>query len=138
MLEVLPEGPVASSCAPAAATPVVLVVDDEMAVRGVLDIALRRAGFEVRLASSGEEAVALYRGQPAGINLVLMDVRMPGLSGPDTLDMLRKVDPRVRCCFMSGDLGNYTEEDLLDRGAAYIFRKPFALPELPDVLRQLC
>jgi CheY-like chemotaxis protein len=62
--------------------------------------------------------------------MVLMDVRMPGLDGLLTLGELRQFDPDVRCCFMSGDLGGYTEQRLRDSGAAAVFHKPFHLDEV--------
>src|SRR5690349_11978266 len=75
----------------------VLVVDDQEGVRGVLGAMLRQEGFAVWLAADGWEAIDLYRSRRAAIDLVLLDVRMPGLDGPATLAALRGLDPRVRC-----------------------------------------
>jgi CheY-like chemotaxis protein len=117
--------------------PVLLVVDDEVAIGTLLKVALRRQGFDVLVASSGREALEVYRQRHEAIALILMDVRMPGLSGPETLDLLRQIKPDVRCCFMTGYSGEYTEKDLLERGAAFIFAKPFILAELTRILWQL-
>lgn len=117
--------------------PGILVVDDDEVVRAVLDIALGAHGFSVRLASDGREGVAVYREHAATIDLVLLDVRMPGWDGPRTLAVLRARAPRVRCCFMSGDTGEYTEQDLLALGAAAVFRKPFRFGELIPHVRHL-
>jgi CheY-like chemotaxis protein len=118
--------------APAAA---VLVVDDESMVRDLLGVALRHFGFTVRPAAGGAEAVDLYRRHGADIDVVLLDVRMPGLDGPQTLAELRRLNPQVRCCFMSGDTGAYTTADLLTLGAARVFAKPFG--SLGDLARGL-
>src|SRR3954470_11871134 len=67
----------------------VLVVDDEECVRDVLDAMLRQQGFAVWLAADGWEALEVYRLHLAAIDLVLLDVRMPGLDGPATLTALR-------------------------------------------------
>jgi CheY-like chemotaxis protein len=115
----------------------VLVVDDEDSVRGVLDIGMRQQGFAVWLAADGREALEVYRRHGGAIDVVLVDVRMPGRDGPQTLAALREVNPEVRCCFMSGDLGGYTEEGLRNLGAAALFRKPFRLAEVSRVLREL-
>jgi CheY-like chemotaxis protein len=115
----------------------ILVVDDEACVRGVLDLGLRHHGFAVWLAADGREALDLYRRHRAAIDVVLLDVRLPGPDGPQTLAALRELDPRVRCCFMSGDLGSYTEEDLRERGAAGVLPKPFRLDGVARVLREL-
>jgi DNA-binding NtrC family response regulator len=115
----------------------VLVVDDDDGVRGLLDVGLRHVGFKVWLAADGREAVGLYRTHREDIVVVLLDVRMPDPDGPQTLGALRSVNPRVRCCFMSGDLGGYTEDGLLDLGAVAVFQKPFRLDALARILREL-
>jgi CheY-like chemotaxis protein len=116
--------------------PVVLIVDDDPAVRAVVEMALRQQGFDTRAAATGLEAVAIYQKQP-GIDLVLIDVRMPGLDGPQTLKALREIDGQVRCCFVSGDTGEYEQQELLKMGVAHIFEKPFSLAELAGTIRGL-
>jgi two-component system OmpR family response regulator len=108
----------------------VLVIDDTEAVRGFLGAALEGAGFAVWLAPSGREGAALYLAHRAAIDVVLLDVRMPVWDGPATLAALRTLDPEVTCCFMSGDTGQYTQEQLLDLGAAALVQKPFRLVDL--------
>jgi CheY-like chemotaxis protein len=116
-----------------------LVVDDEAGIRRVLSLALPRAGFEVRLAASGREAVEAYRVYWRDIDLVLLDVLMPGgLDGPQTLAALREINPDVRCCFMSGHTAHYPVHKLLALGAADLLFKPFAnLADLRQTLRGL-
>jgi CheY-like chemotaxis protein len=70
----------------------VLVVDDDCHVRLMVQRGLERDGFEVWLAPTGDEAVELYRQLRERISVVLLDVRMPGLDGPATLDALRALD----------------------------------------------
>jgi two-component system, OmpR family, response regulator len=115
----------------------VLVVDDDASIRAVLGVGLGAAGFAVWLADCGREGVALYLAHRTAIDVVLLDVRMPGWDGPATLGALRALDPDVPCCFMSGDTGHYSEECLIGLGAADVFQKPFRLPELTDCLRRL-
>jgi two-component system OmpR family response regulator len=102
----------------------VLVVDDEPAIRTLLDFALRQGGLTVRLAGSGREAVTVYREASTEIDLVLLDIRMPGLDGPQTLAALRQVDPQTRFCFLSGQACRYGSDDLLALGALRVFEKP--------------
>jgi CheY-like chemotaxis protein len=83
------------------------------------------------------EAVRVYRKDPDAIGLVLLDVQMPGLDGPQTLSCLRQLNPDVNCIFMTGDLGRYAEEDLLGRGAAKVLHKPFRLLEAAQVIWRL-
>jgi CheY-like chemotaxis protein len=113
------------------------VVDDEAAVRTLLDAGLRYHGFAVWPAADGAEAVDLYRRHAGEIALALLDVKMPGMDGPETLRALRAVNPGLACCFMTGDAGRYAEADLLALGAAHVIRKPFSLAETAQRLREL-
>jgi CheY-like chemotaxis protein len=115
----------------------VLVVDDQAEVGGVLDLAFRQEGFAVWMAVNGREAHDLYRRYGQAIDVVLLDVRMPGWDGPQTLAALRELNPQIRCCFMSGDTGRYDERQLRDLGAAAMFQKPFVLAEAAEALREL-
>lgn len=114
-----------------------LVVDDEHLVRIMLQLGLERHGFGVWLAANSREAIELYRAHREDITLVLLDVQMPGLDGPHTLDALRELDPDVRACFMSGDTGTYTPEELRQQGAACLIAKPFFLGDLANILRRV-
>lgn len=117
--------------------PGVLVVDDEHMVRVMLQLGLERNGFDVWLAANGREAIELYRAHREDIAVVLLDVQMPGLDGPHTLDALRELDPKVLACFMSGATGAYTPEELRQQGAACIIAKPFFLDDLANILRRV-
>jgi CheY-like chemotaxis protein len=123
------------AAAPRTAAHSVLVVDDEELVGTMLDMMLKRFGCNVRIARNGAEAIDWLRDN-ADIALVLLDVRMPGLDGPQTLNIMRSFKPQVPCCFMTGDIGQYSENDLLGRGALSILKKPFRLQEVAQVLRQ--
>jgi DNA-binding response OmpR family regulator len=115
----------------------VLVADDEVLLGGMLALGLGQHGFSVWLASNGQEAIDLYRVHRELIHVALLDVRMPGRDGPQTLLAIREVHPRVPCCFMSGDLGSHSEESLRGMGASVVFRKPFLLAEVAAVLLRL-
>ncbi len=110
--------------------PGVLLVDDEPFIRDVVSLALRRVGFAVLTAASGGEAVELFRNHREDVDVVLLDMVMPGLDGPATLAELERVRPDVRCCLMSGGA---TPEG----GRARAIRKPFQMADLVRVLREL-
>ena len=114
----------------------ILVVDDELGVRALLEIWLRKQGFAVWLAAGGQEALTLYRNDLESIDLVLLDLRMPGMDGAQTLAALQELNSSVCTCFMSEDTGHYTAEHLRELGAAAILPKPFRLGEVAQVLRQ--
>jgi CheY-like chemotaxis protein len=110
----------------------ILVVEDDDAVSRLLTLALRGFGYSVHLASSGMQAVGIFRRE--AIDIVLMDVQMPDMDGPETLTALRTIDPSVVCCFMTGHPGDYTTEELLRLGSAGVLEKPFGLEDLRQFL----
>jgi PAS domain S-box-containing protein len=109
----------------------VLVVDDDDAVREVAVRALARAGYRVLSASGGDAALALLaNGEEHASLLVLTDVLMPGMSGPELADRVAAVYPSARIAFMSG----FSTDELARSGVGSPMRsllnKPFTLPEL--------
>ena len=114
-----------------------LVVDDEPAVRSVLEAVLRREGLQVWSAAGGRQAAELCRAHPGAVGVALLDVRMPEMDGPLVLAVLLKLCPDLRWCFMTGGPGPYCERALLRAGAARVFRKPFVLAEVLETVRRL-
>lgn len=112
----------------------ILVVDDEHVMRAFLERALKKLGHEVELVSSGEEA--LERFTPRTYQLVLSDLRMPGLSGLELLERLIELDPRVGVVIMTafGTIENAVEA--VQRGAVDFVTKPIELGHLKLVLER--
>jgi CheY-like chemotaxis protein len=117
--------------------PGVLVVADNHLVRIMVQLGLERDGFDVWLAANGREAIELYRMHGESIDVVVLDLHMPILDGPATLNALRKLNPEVRGCFMSGETGDCGPEDLRQCGAVTVIAKPFHLDQLANTLRLL-
>jgi CheY-like chemotaxis protein len=115
--------------------PGVLVVDDNYLVGVSVQLGLERNGFDARFACGGREAIRLYRQHRDSIAVVLLDIYMPGLDGPQTLEGLRELNPEVLVCFMSGDASAYEPEGLRPCGVACVIAKPFRLEDLANVLR---
>ena len=120
-----------------AEAPLILVVDDEVLIGTLLERGLSEGGFRAIVARNGQEALKLFAARHEEIALVLLDVRMPGIDGLETLDGLKRIDPDLRCCFMSGDLGERTVGQLEATGALHLFAKPFLLEDLLTILRRL-
>ncbi len=97
---------------------------------------MERQGFTVWLADGGRSALEIYRERQASLSVVLMDVRMPDLDGPQTLVALQRINPAVACCFMTGYAAEYTPEGLLALGAIRLFDKPFRMDEMAQSLWQ--
>jgi CheY-like chemotaxis protein len=117
--------------------PGILIADDMQSILTVLKCSLESRGFNVWLAMDGDDALDLYRQYRQEIDLVLLDVQMPGLNGPQTLVHLRRLDPDLVACFMTGNSGAYTEEELLECGVSCVFNKPFRPVEVADLLQRL-
>ena len=115
----------------------VLVVDDSTAIRELLAGAFRSDGFIVWQAMDGREAEAMLRTHQSQVGLILMDVQMPGVSGPQALTAIRQFAPLVPCWFMSGNLGEHTEASLLSCGAERVLSKPFRLDEVRTLVSVL-
>jgi CheY-like chemotaxis protein len=113
--------------------PGILVVDDEARVRAWMSVSLPQNGFTVQLAASGPEAVQTYRQRPQDFDLVVLDVHMPEMDGPQTLLELQRVNPKVTCCFLS-EGHTYSHQELLARGGMRVFEK---IPELPVLVQAL-
>jgi two-component system, OmpR family, response regulator len=108
----------------------VLLVDDNAAVGKAIAFGLRFHGFAVRLCNSGRECVRIFKDHRQTIDVVLLDVQMSDMDGPDTLSALRIIDDSVTAIFITGNTGDYTSDNLLQRGAVRVFQKPI----LPSVL----
>src|ERR1700676_1440919 len=91
--------------------PGILLVDDDSRLLTLLSIDLRKQGFNVWIAGHGLVAWQLYERHQAGIDAVLLDVDMPFFDGPDTLDLLREINPEVQCWFLTEGPSKYTNED---------------------------
>ena len=89
----------------------ILVIDDESGVRAVAGESLRCGGFDVITAQNGEEGLRVYEERRAEIDVVLLDMTMPGLSGLQVLERLRAIDPAVGVILSSG----HTREAALAR-----------------------
>jgi two-component system, cell cycle sensor histidine kinase and response regulator CckA len=129
-----PPEPTRRVSAPRGAT--VLVVDDEDAVRMTVRRLLERIGYVVLCATGPEDALRSAKAFEGDIHVVISDVVMPGMSGPELVRRLAEARPEMGVVFMSG----YTEEGIrlhgaLDRGMAFL-QKPFSQEELSACVRQ--
>ena len=117
--------------------PVVLIVDDEACVRDVLRLGLEREGFEVLLAASSWEALGIYDRRWPEIDAVVLDLCMPGVTGPQALRCMRHINPEVRACFMSGGMYSDAERRLAEVGSVRVLWKPFPLDEIAQAIREV-
>jgi len=106
----------------------ILLVDDEQAVRSIVLKILQRANYDVLEAEDGAAAIAIAEKHPGAIDLVVTDMFMPGMMGPETVRKLLAIRPGLRALFMSG----YADKDStsgVPEGANFL-GKPFSSKEL--------
>jgi PAS domain S-box-containing protein len=115
----------------------ILVVEDEPLILELADEILSRLGYRVLTANSPDEAIRVAREYGDTIHLLLTDVVMPGMNGPDLVNKLGDFCPEIRILYMSG----YTEDTIarhgvLDEGVHFI-QKPFSLQPLSEKIREV-
>jgi DNA-binding response OmpR family regulator len=116
--------------------PGILLIEDDPHVRTMIQLALELQQFEVFVPANSRDAVACYRDNHQHIAVVLLEVHLNQGNGLQTLDALRKVNPKIAACFMASDIGSHERQEFRDRDA-YLLAKPFDLKHLLDVLQLL-
>jgi DNA-binding NtrC family response regulator len=114
----------------------ILVADDEAAQRELVCGFLKKQGFEVIPAASGEEALRLFRQEP--VELILTDQRMPNLSGLDLLKAARAVYPEINVIVMTAYGNIETAVEAMKQGADDYLTKPLHLEELRHKIQRIC
>ena len=115
----------------------ILLVDDEEMILAVGGDMLKELGCEVITAISGTEALDIYRNEKDRIDLVLLDMVMPGMGGDETYDCLKKINPNVKTLLCSGYSLNDKVEKILKKGCNGFIQKPFSLRELSIKIREV-
>ena len=112
-----------------------LVVDDEAAIREVLKTLLETYHYQVLTAESGLAAMSLYRDRQSEIDLVLVDMMMPGMDGATIMPLLQRLNPEVRAIAMSGLNATRTVDQAYELGFQAFLSKPIITEELLKQLR---
>jgi len=118
-------------------TETILLVEDEEAVRMLTRVLLERHGYRVLVAADAEHALVIAAAETEPIHLLVSDVVMPGLSGPELYGQLAPLRPEMRVLFLSG----YADETIVKRGALKsgtpFMQKPFTATALSAKVREL-
>jgi two-component system response regulator HydG len=114
--------------------PRILIVDDETAILDTLRILLKREGFQVDTAVGGQQGID--RMNEAKPDVVLTDVRMPGVGGLEVLLAARELDPSLPVILMTAQASLQTAIRAVNEGAYYYIQKPFANDELVAIVRR--
>jgi len=115
----------------------VLLVDDEKIVTDVIREILENLGYSVITASGGREAIDLYRQHRAGIDLVILDMIMPQITGSEVFDELKSIDPSVKVILCSGYSLKGHASTIMNRGCRAFLQKPFNTQFLSKTIRSV-
>jgi len=115
---------------------VILLVDDEPMILGSASEMLKMLGYTVYQAASGQEAVAVYAEQRDKIDLVLLDMVMPGMSGSQVLKIMKDLNPNVRVILSSGYSMQGEVQKVMETGCSGFIQKPYSFAELSNIVHQ--
>jgi two-component system, response regulator, stage 0 sporulation protein F len=112
----------------------ILIVDDQYGIRILLNEVFQKEGYKTFQAANGVQAIDIV--QKHSPDLVLLDMKIPGMDGIEILKRLKKIDPEIRVIIMTA----YGELDMIqeakDLGAITHFAKPFDIDEIREAVRK--
>ncbi len=115
----------------------ILLVDDESSIIDVCRDILTNLGYKIFIAGSGQEAIAIYTPNKDKIDLVILDMIMPGLNGNETYNRLKSINPQVRVILSTGFSGGDQAQKILDNGCQGLIQKPFRIEDLSRKIREV-
>ena len=130
-----PAAPVAAGARPVGGGETLLLVEDNDELRSATRDMLETLGYRVAAAANGEEALAALEEMEGGIDLVISDVVMPGMSGPQLIERLRARGPEIRVILMSGYTDSVMTRHGLSEGDYDFLEKPFSAAGLAAKVR---
>ncbi len=115
----------------------ILVVDDEEHIRELTQEVLESLGYMIKTAATGEEALEICKDNRKAVDLILLDLNMPGMGGCKCLEKLLRHDPQAKIVITSGYTAKGHCQDVIASGAKGFISKPFGLGELSAVVRNV-
>ena len=115
----------------------VLLIDDDEMVADVGEQILNKYGYQVVSAKSGKEAIEVYMANQDRIDMVILDMIMPEMSGEETYGQLKMINPKVKVLLSSGCSIDGQANKILKQGCNGFIQKPFNISELLEKIRQI-
>ena len=116
---------------------VILLVDDEKVILDVGEELLNALGYKVFLASGGNEAIEIYKENKDKIDLVILDMVMPGMSGGETYKVLKSINPNINAMLSSGYNIRGEAADIMKHRVNDFIQKPFTMTKLSHKIRNI-
>ncbi len=118
-------------------TETILLVDDEEFIRTIAKEILESKGYQMMEASHGQEALDIYRARGTEIDLVILDMAMPVMSGRDAFAKLREQDMNVKVILATGYSKETDLKDLMNLGIKGFIEKPYRVDDLAAMIRRV-
>jgi PAS domain S-box-containing protein len=115
----------------------ILLVDDETSIIEVCRDILITLGYKTYTATSGREALDIYSANKDDIDLVILDMIMPGMNGSETYKRLKTIDPDVKVILSTGYSASDQAQEILDNGCQALIQKPFRVDVLSQKIRDV-
>ena len=115
----------------------ILFVDDEKLVLDIGEKILKKLGYKALIAKGGKEAVAIYKKNHDHIDMVILDMIMPDMSGGTTFDKIREIDSQAKVLLSSGYSIKSQATQILKRGCNGFIQKPFSLQNLSRKIKEI-
>jgi two-component system cell cycle sensor histidine kinase/response regulator CckA len=115
----------------------ILLIDDEEVIIDVSREILEALGYRVWTVRTGQEAIALYKSRKDDIDLVILDMIMPGMSGGDTFDRLKAIHPGVKVILSTGYSLTGQAREIMARGCRGFIQKPYKIETLSQKVREV-
>ena len=115
----------------------ILLVDDEEMIADIGKKLLEKLGYRVLLAGSGQNAIELYEEYRDHIDLIILDMIIPGMGGSEIFDHLKAMDPSIRVLLSSGYSLNGQASQIMKRGCNGFIQKPFNIEQLSKKIREI-
>jgi PAS domain S-box-containing protein len=118
-------------------TETILIVDDEVVIVNVTKEMLENLGYRILTANSGSEALKIFKSRGNDIDLVILDMIMPGLSGNETFDQLKDIRQDIKVILSSGYSLNGHAAEIMAKGCKAFIQKPFLVTDLSRLVRDV-
>ncbi|MBI5552388.1 MAG: response regulator [Desulfobacterales bacterium] len=115
----------------------ILLVDDEIMITDVATEMLQSLGYKVKVAMDGQEALEIYAVEGPKINLVILDLIMPGMSGGKTFSLLKEMNPDIKVLLSSGYSLSEEASIILENGCNGFIQKPYNINDLSKKVREV-
>ncbi|MBI9102955.1 MAG: response regulator [Spirochaetales bacterium] len=115
----------------------ILVIEDDEIIRSITEMMIKKLGYEVLISSTGEQGVEIYRKNKEEIDLILIDMIMPGMTGQECFKAIRSINPEAKILLSSGFSKSSGLKNLFMDGKSGFIMKPYRLADMAGTLNSM-